>query len=155
LGEHIIEYALIPHASGWTVGDCMREGEGVNAPLTVTSCDFHPGRLPTRLSLVSVVQTNVRLTALKKSRDGEALVLRLVEVDGVATEAEVTLGPELLPRHTVPVMADLMERPLEDADADVHLVGNALHLKLPAYGIVTVRLEDSMRVARDQKGGTE
>ncbi len=141
LGEHIIEYALVPHSTGWTVGDCTREGEGLNEPLTVTSCDFHPGRLPTRLSLVSVVQTNVRLTAFKKSRDGEAIILRLVEMDGEATEAEVTLGPELLPRRTVPVMADLMERPLEDGDEDLHLVGNALHVKVPAYGIVTVRLE--------------
>jgi alpha-mannosidase len=141
LGEHIIEYALVPHGTGWTVGDCTREGEGLNEPLTVTSCDFHAGRLPSHLSLVSVVQTNVRLTAFKKSRDGEAVILRLVEVDGQATEAEVTLGPELLPRHTVPVMADLMERPLEDGDDDLHLVGNALHVKVPAYGIVTVRLE--------------
>jgi alpha-mannosidase len=142
LGEHIIEYALVPHGAGWAVGDCMREGEGLNEPLTVTSCDFHSGRLPTHLSLVSVVQTNVRLTAFKRSRDGEALVLRLVEVEGQATEAEVTLGPELLPRHTVPVTADLMERAQVDGDGDVHLVGNALHVKMPAYGIVTVRLEE-------------
>ena len=54
LGEHVIEYALVPHGSEWTVGDCMRVGEEWNLAPVATSCDWHDGDLPSALSFVRV-----------------------------------------------------------------------------------------------------
>jgi len=93
LGEHVIEYALLPHGDGWTVGDCMRAGEEMNVPLVAMSCGFHGGDLPSAMSFASLKDGNVRLAALKESQDGGAIVVRLVEVGGAMTEARLTLAP--------------------------------------------------------------
>jgi len=79
----------------------------------------------------------VRLAALKESQDRAALVLRLVEVEGVETEARLTLAPELLGERNA-VEVDTLERPLETNGA--RLEGNVLHVRLPAFGITTVRV---------------
>jgi len=78
----------------------------------------------------------VRLAALKESQDGEAMVLRLVEVAGIETEATVTLSSLLGGREARAV--DLLERPVEGGE--VRLEGEALVVRMPAYGIVTVRV---------------
>jgi alpha-mannosidase len=136
LGEHVIEYALVPHGAGWTVGASMQAGEALNLPPVVASCGFQDGDLPPALSLVAVEPANVRLAALKQSEDGSGLVLRLVEVDGIATTARITLAPELLPEGARAAEVDMIECPLavNSAQAD----GNGITVNLPVYGITAV-----------------
>jgi alpha-mannosidase len=138
LGEHIIEYALVPHGEGWTVGDCMRVGEEMNAPLVISSCTFHRGDLPSVLSLVDVEGENVRLAAMKQGRDGGSMILRLVEVEGRQAKARLRLATPLLPEGATAVEVDTLERPLDDGR--VRLEGGALTVELPPYGISTVRI---------------
>ncbi len=141
LGEHVIEYAIVPHGAEWTVGDGMRAGEEMNVPLVVASCGFQKGDLPSALSFVAVEPVNVRLVALKQgqgpvrgTRGG--VVLRLIEVEGQESEAQVALAPELVPEGTTAVEVDTLERPVEDGSA--RLEGGTLVVRLPAYGIATV-----------------
>jgi alpha-mannosidase len=142
LGEHIIEYALVPHGAGWAEGLSMRAGEEMNMPLVVSSCGFHDGDLPAVKSLLEVQQENVRLVAVKESQEndrlsgGEAIVVRLVEVEGRETEAEVVFAPELLSAGATAVEVDTLERPLEGSR--VRLDGDVLRVKIPAFGITTV-----------------
>ena len=82
---------------------------------------------------------NVRLTALKQAEDGDGLILRLIEVDGIATTARVIFAPELLPEGAQAVEVDTMERPLSISRARVE--GNTAVAELPAFGITTVRVE--------------
>jgi alpha-mannosidase len=136
IGEHTIEYALVPHGAGWSVGDCMRAGEEMNVPLVVMSCAFHEGGLPSAQSFVRVKPANVRLVALKQGQEG-GLVLRLVEVEGRETTARVTLARALAPEGTA-VEVDTLERPVEDGSA--RLEEGTLEVTVPADGIVTVRV---------------
>jgi alpha-mannosidase len=143
LGEHVIEYALLPHGAGWTAGDGMRAGEEMNAPLVVASCGFQEGDLPSALSFVSVEPKNVRLAALKQAQGPVGgtpggVVLRLVEVEGLETEARVALAPELVPEGAAAVEVDTLERPVEGGSA--RLEEGTLSVTLPAYGIATVRI---------------
>jgi len=140
LGEHTIEYALVPHGDEWTVGDCMRVGEEMNIPLAVTSGGFQDGELPSVMSFVLIQDKNVRLAAMKKSQDDKAIVLRLVEVEGKETEAELTLAPALLPEGATAVEVDTLERSLDINSA--RLEGSTLTVKLPALGITTVRISE-------------
>lgn len=139
LGEHVIEYALVPHGAGWTVGASMQAGEALNLSPVVASCGFQDGDLPPVLSLVAVEPANVRLAALKQGEDDDALILRIVEVDGVATTARVTFAPELLPKNAVAVEVDAMEWPLAVNTAKIEK--NTVFMNLPAYGITTVRVK--------------
>jgi alpha-mannosidase len=136
LGEHVIEYALAPHGAGWTVGESTQAGEALNLPPVIASCGFHAGDLLPVMSLVAVEPANVRLTALKQAEDGEGLILRLVEVDGTATTAQITFAPELLPGNAVAVEVDTMERALSTNSARVE--GNVITVNLLAFDITTV-----------------
>jgi alpha-mannosidase len=138
LGEHIIEWALVPHGEGWTVGQGTRAGEEMNVPLVVLSCGIHEGDLPAMTSFLHVEGDNVRLGTVKESQDGTGIILRLVEVEGRETEARVTLSPALLSEGMTAVAVDTLERPLDGGT--VRLSGNVLSVKLPAYGIVSVFL---------------
>ncbi len=138
LGEHIIEYALVPHGAGWTVGESMQAGEALNLPPVIASCSFQDGELPPALSLVAVEPANVRLAALKQAENGDGLIVRLVEVDGVATAARIAFAPELLPEGVQAVEVDTMERPVAANTAQIE--GNIIAVNLPAFGIKTVRV---------------
>ena len=138
LGEHVIEWALVPHDAGWTVGQSTQAGEEKNEPLVVLSCGFQEGDLPTALSFLEVENRNVRLAAIKESQDGQAVILRLVEVEGQETEARVRLSPALVSEGATVVEADTLERPLDESTARIE--GGTLLVNLPAFGIVTVRV---------------
>jgi alpha-mannosidase len=141
LGEHVIEWALVPHGTGWTVGRSTQAGEEMNEPLVVLSCGFQEGDLPTVQSFIDVEDQNVRLAAVKESQDGQAVVLRLVEVEGKETEARVRLAPELIPEGVAAVEADTLERPLGRNGARIE--AGILFVTLPAFGIATVRIGES------------
>jgi alpha-mannosidase len=138
LGEHTIEWALVPHGAGWTVGQSAQAGEEENEPLVVLSCGFQEGDLPTVQSFLELEDQNVRLVAVKESQDGQAIVLRLVEVEGKETEAQVGLSPALIPEGAAAVEADTLERPLGESGARIE--DGILFVTLPAFGIATVRI---------------
>lgn len=138
LGEHIIQYALVPHGEDWTIGDCMQVGEGLNIPLVVTSCGFQDGDLPSVMSFAALKAKNVRLAAIKKGQATSAIVIRLVEVEGKATEARVALAPEVLPPRATAVEVDTLERPVDSNN--VRLDANTLVAKLSAFGVVTAQI---------------
>lgn len=140
LGEHVIEYALVPHGDGWSVGECMRAGEEVNVPLVVMSAGFQEGDLPSSMSFGTLKEGNVRLAAVKRSEDGRAILLRLYEVEGQETVARLQLAPELAGGGTAAVEVDTLERPLDSSGA--HIEQGVLTVKLPAFGIATVRVEN-------------
>jgi alpha-mannosidase len=138
LGEHIVEWALVPHGEGWAVGQSTQVGEEQNQPLVVLSCGFHGGDLPTVFSFLEVENQNVRLAAVKESQDGQAVVLRLVEVEGQETEARVRLSSALVGEQVVAVEVDTLERPFVESAARIE--DGTLLARLPAFGIVTVRI---------------
>jgi alpha-mannosidase len=139
LGEHVIEYALVPHGSGWTVGDCVQAGEAMNVPLTVASCGLHPGALPTSGSFLEVASKGVRLASLKQAQDGRGVIVRLVEVEGIEARAELTLAPELSPTGASAIEVDTLERPL--ASNSARLAGGVLSVNLGAFGVTSVRVD--------------
>jgi alpha-mannosidase len=110
----------------------------MNVPLVVLSCGFHDGALPTAASFVALQDRNVCLAAMKESQDGRALVLRLVEVEGRQSEARLLLAPALLPNGSVATEVDTLERPL--ASNSARMEGDTLVVRLPAYGIASVRI---------------
>jgi alpha-mannosidase len=147
IGEHVIEYALAPHVTGSSVGDMMAVGEQVNQPLLSLSAGFQEGDLApqgTLLRAADPAQANVRLAAVKESQDSitaqgaPALIVRLYEVEGRATEARWDLNPGLVPDGAEAVEVDTLERPLDVNGA--RLDGNTLVVTVPAYGITSVRV---------------
>jgi len=80
----------------------------------------------------------VILAALKRAEDEDALILRLYEVDGRTSEAEIKFNPGLAGLFVEAVEVDLLERPLDKSTATYS--DGTLSVTVPAYGITTVKL---------------
>lgn len=93
-------------------------------------------------SFAAVETENVVLTALKTAEDGGDLIFRLVEYDGIDTDAVVTLDETLLGGRTSAVLCDLMETPIPGAPP-CSIASGKVTLPVRANSIATVRVGES------------
>ncbi len=81
-GWHTVKIRLVPHAGGWQDAGVVRRAWELNEPLIVHPESSHPGSRPPSASFLAVDAENVLLSVLKKSEDGEDLVVRGYETAG-------------------------------------------------------------------------
>jgi len=93
-GEQTLSYSLIPHKGTWKEAGVARLGSDFNNPLIALFEPSHEGSLPPEASFVEVEPANVVLTAVKKSEDGDDLILRFYETNGQETTAQIALPQE-------------------------------------------------------------
>ncbi|MGQ9455557.1 MAG: alpha-mannosidase [Armatimonadota bacterium] len=138
IADHEIRYGIIPHEGKCDVVAAMRAGEEFNSPMAVVSAPVQSGELPPEKSFVEVLTPNIFISAIKKAEDSNALVVRVFEVAGKETDAEIRLEGLVNPGSKA-FETDLLERPLGRNTAKME--GDILRVKVPAYGIATVRIE--------------
>jgi alpha-mannosidase len=108
---HTYDYALVPHEGDWREAELTRRGLEFNQPLWVDSAAPHAGPLPAAASFLSVSDRQIVVSALKRSEDGRASVVRLYESAGRPAN-----GVRLALRDGVAAdEADLLEAPLRPA----------------------------------------
>jgi alpha-mannosidase len=90
-GHHHFTYALYPHAGDWKQALTVRQGYDYNYQLKAMQVGAHSGTLPAEHSFVTVQPETVVLTAMKKTEDGNGLILRLYEWAGKSGDVEVHL----------------------------------------------------------------
>ena len=137
MGDHVIRLAITPHDGKVSVSDATKKGAAFNLPMSVVSTDVHKGKLPSTKGFVEVLSPNVMLASIKKAEDSKALIVRLYEVEGEATEAKVHIN-DLTKSGSTAVETDLMEVPIKKSTAK--MTGDTLTVKIPAYGIATVKI---------------
>ncbi len=134
-GPHTIRYALLPHEGDWCAAGVDAAGQAFNLPLlALETPPGQPGTLPAAGSLLAVAPASVQLAAVKAAEEGDALVIRLVEMHGAPATATLTLPWPI----RAAVRTDLLERPL-DAPAPT-VTGPTLTVPLRAREIVTLRV---------------
>ncbi|MGA2184705.1 MAG: alpha-mannosidase [Bryobacteraceae bacterium] len=106
-GHHAFTYSLYPHGGGWREALTVRRGYELNYPLLPITVANHTGSLPDARSFLDVREDNVVVTAVKKSEDDDALVIRFYEWAGRRGDVHLRL-PEAPTRAEE---TDLMERP--------------------------------------------
>ncbi len=95
-GRHDFEYSLYPSKlEGW--GDIIRKAKALNLPLAYIMENIHKGTLPQKYSGIVIDKSNIALSAIKCSEDGEGIVIRAYETDGIPTTA--ILSGELFPKQ--------------------------------------------------------
>ena len=87
-GVHRFEYSLFPFES---FADCEVKAEKLNNKPTVIVETFHKGALPCEFSGISLSESNIIPTSLKKSEDGDGLVLRCYEAENKDTSVRICL----------------------------------------------------------------
>lgn len=130
-GTHSFRFSILGHEAGWQNGYCF--GVGANHPLLPVAREGRGGDLEASCSFIRISDPLVSLTTLKKADGGNALILRLTEMEGVDKTVEVTL-PFDVKRVT---RTDLIE---EGGEPDAGS-GRRLTLRLGHHAIETYKLE--------------
>lgn len=130
-GTHSFRFSILGHEAGWQNGYCF--GVGANHPLLPVAREGRGGDLEASCSFIRISDPLVSLTTLKKTDGGNALILRLTEMEGVDKTVEVTL-PFDVKRVT---RTDL----IEEGGEPVAGSGRRLTLRLGHHAIETYKLE--------------
>jgi hypothetical protein len=134
--EILFRYSLTTHKGDWQKGNCARFGWATANRFIVD--DVHGKKdaplAPDTMSFCSVDKPNVLLTTLKRAEDGAGIVIRLIETQGKATTASVTLPHISVTEATI---TNLVEANKARAVFTEHQV----KVNLKAFGIATVRIE--------------
>ena len=140
-GEQVFQYALYPHAGTWKTAQTMHRGYELNYPISAVQVAAHSGSLPPEHSWISVENPNVTLTAVKKAEDSNALVFRLVEWAGQASQVKLHVPSGA----TGAVETNLMEKSEGDA---LQLSGDLITVPIKPYEILTVEAKFDPKQAR-------
>ncbi len=139
VGDHIIRFALMPHAARPATADLVRLGASFNHPLQVVATDVHKGTLAVAdEAMPSVRPDSVVVTSLKRAEAGDGFVVRLQETAGKAVTATVALSAGLLGKIQDVVEVDLLERPVGKSSAAK--VAGGFSVKVPGFGIASVKV---------------
>ncbi len=130
-GPQHFTYAIYPHAGTWKQADTVHRGYELNDPLTATQVFPHTGSLPPTHSFAAIDEKNVILTAVKKAEDTDALIFRMYETNGEATQVHLHIPTGA----TYAVETNLMEKP---EATHLPLASNTVTLSIKPYEILTV-----------------
>lgn len=135
-GHQHFSYSLYPHAGSWKQAETVLRAYEFNYKLQASQVESHQGNLPATHSFVQVSPHNLVLTAIKKSEDGNSLILRFYEWAGEKTEARITVPAGA----SEAVETDLMEHDLKDAGARLTVHGGQVGVETGPFSINTVRI---------------
>jgi len=90
-GDHHYRFSVVSHAAGWRNG--YRAGIAAGNPLIVVGnpASGAGADLPESKSFLPVSAPNVLLSTMKKAEEGDAVILRVYDIEGKDTEAAVEL----------------------------------------------------------------
>jgi len=131
-GRQQFRYALYPHAGTWKQALTVRRGYELNDPLKAEQVFPHTGSLPAEHSWASIENPNVTLTAIKKAEDSDALIFRMYEWAGTATDVKLHIPPGA----TYAIESNLMEKP---EGSHLPLTGDTITVPIKPYEILTVQ----------------
>jgi len=125
-GVHDMTYALYSHAGDWRAGRSEWQGRRLNQPLVAFTAPSHEGELGKSFSLLQVNTEQVDVRAVKRSEEGEWVIVRLQELWGrEAKGVTVKFAGPIASAHEV----DSQERRIGEAK----VAGGALSLDMTPY----------------------
>jgi alpha-mannosidase len=138
IGRHNIRFALVPHVGDFDPAAAVRQGHAFNHPVIPVGATVHEGDLPPEAAGLEVQTRNVMVSGVKRAEDSDALIVRLYELRGVETKAEVRISALLAAAGASAVETDLLEQPRPQSTAA--FANGLLTVTVPAYGLATVRI---------------
>lgn len=127
-GEHIINYALYPHAGDWRSGDTMLKAREFNNPVLVFP-NITANELP---AIITSSKNNVLIDVIKKAEDSDDIIVRLHETHGNETSSTLNLNFKALDAYE----CDL----LENEQKQLSISKSKIALKFKPFEIKTVKL---------------
>jgi alpha-mannosidase len=137
-GHQYFSYSLYPHGGNWHQAFTVRRGYEFNYALEAIPTEAHEGTLPADHSYVDLKPENLMLTALKKTEDGNGLLLRFYEWAGQSGNAMVTVPAGASSAR----LTNLMEEP---SGSELSVNGNKVIVPFHPFEIVSVRVNYAKR----------
>lgn len=138
-GHHHFSYALYPHAGDWKQALTVRRGYDYDYKLHAAQVDAHSGILPLKYSFFAPQADNVVITAVKKSEDDNALIVRLYEWAGKQGNVRIRIPKGAGTAQLTDLMEHAEGSSLSIEDKDIVTV------PVHPYEIVTVKLNYPVR----------
>jgi alpha-mannosidase len=132
-GLHQFTYSLYPHGGNWREAMTIRQGYELNYPPNAMQTQNHAGTLPPEHSFLQVLGENVVVTAVKKSENDNALVVRFYEWAGKEADIELQLASGAQSASET----DLMEKPIQS----LPIKNDAVTVHTKPYEIKTVTIQ--------------
>ncbi len=131
--QHHFTYALYPHAGDWHQALTVRRGYEFNYGLKAMQVEAHTGSGEREHSFAGVAETNVVVTAMKKTESGDGLIVRFYEWAGKGGNVTLTVPPGA----TGAQLVNLMEKP---EGSVIPVSDNKVTVPVTPYEIQTVQL---------------
>jgi alpha-mannosidase len=128
--QHFV-YALYPHTGSWKQAETVRRGYELNDPLKAKQVFAHTGTLPAEHSFASIENANVTLTAIKKAEDADALIFRMYEWAGTASQVKLHIPHGA----AYAIETNLMEKPEGE---HLSLTKDEVTVPIKPYEILTI-----------------
>ena len=136
LGQHTFRYAVYPHTGRWEKAGVLTEAIAQNLPLkTIQTIRSGAGSQAPRESFVELSDRSLVITALKKSQDGDDLVLRVLNPTGRTVKAGVRCGFDVRRAW----LTDMLEQSLPNGRLKVEQ-RSRIALDVRPKKVVTVRI---------------
>lgn len=133
-GRQQFSYALYPHDKDWKKALTVRHGYEYNYGLLATQVQAHSGPLSSEHSFVSVGNSNVVLTAMKKAEDSDALIFHFYEWEGKGGSIELRVPSGA----SAAVLTNLME---QSEGSSLKMEGDRIEVPVHPFEIVSVRVD--------------
>jgi alpha-mannosidase len=131
--HHHFSYALYPHSGDWKQALTVRHGYEFNYGLKAMQVQAHSGSLKPEHSFATTAEDNVVITAMKKTEDGDGVIVRFYEWAGKGGNITLTV-PE---GATGATLVNLMEKP---EGGPIAVSGNKITVPVTPFEIQTVRI---------------
>ena len=133
-GEHQFKYSLYPHAGSWNE-DTQREAYLLNDPIIgyQSSVNSSQSSVSSPQSLVSVSSPNVIIETVKRTEDGNGLIVRLYESQRKRGQVRVRFGRA--------VDSAWITNLLEENESVLSVENDSISLNLKPYQIATLRVK--------------
>ncbi|MDK2798899.1 MAG: 2-O-(6-phospho-alpha-D-mannosyl)-D-glycerate hydrolase [Clostridiales bacterium] len=128
-------YALYLHEGDWKKGKVIKYADRFNTDLIVAKTDQHSGILASTQQFIKLDDRNdsLKVTAVKRSEDGEGLIIRFYNIADTPVEGYVTLAFNVKNAYYVNLNEEVKEKiPLIDQ--------SSIKLKAGAKKIVTIKI---------------
>ncbi len=135
VGDVLFRYSVTTHRGDWKEGRARDFGWGIHTPLIPVFMEGkREGSLSTSQSFCEVDKPNVMLLNMKMAEDKEGIVIRLIETEGIETDATVTTP-------FITISEAYLTNLVEENKRMLSAEKNAVTAPIKAFGITTIRIK--------------
>ncbi len=133
LGKHTFEYSIVPHRGSWKESKVYKNAHNFSTPVVGYDVKKAGGTLPDILSLVVLEPDELVLSAVKKSEDGNGLIVRFYNIMDYEVKGKLCAYKKFRAASWVNLNEEMVQALPIDEDGSLHLI-------VGKHKIVTVRL---------------